>query len=79
MHKLRSKKVRLRDNLVKLHDQLNAIHQEIPESQHIFGPDIITLSEYDFPEKNLEIVIDSSKESVAKVIHKLIGKVKRFK
>lgn len=56
---MRSKKARLRDTLIKLSEQLQAIHQEIPELEHIQGPAIVEMFEHDFPEKNLELVLES--------------------
>ncbi|GJQ65650.1 hypothetical protein Trydic_g7740 [Trypoxylus dichotomus] len=75
VHKVRRKKVRLRDSLIVLHDQLDAIHREIPENLHIDGPALVELFEYDFPEKNLELIInpEPTKESEqrCKIISKL--------
>lgn len=54
---MRVKKVQLRDFLLKLTDDLNKIHQEIPKSDHKFGPPIPQISDDDFPEMNLEVVV----------------------
>lgn len=50
----------------RLHEQLDGIHREISKDIHIEGPALIELFEHDFPEKNLELIIELPKSKRAR-------------
>ncbi|XP_022906281.2 cilia- and flagella-associated protein 44 [Onthophagus taurus] len=58
VHDLRNKKVQLRDTLQDLENLLKDVQSEIPPSHRENGPDVIELKDEDFPEKNLDLVLN---------------------
>ena len=58
VHQARDNKIKLRQFLKRKTEKLNEMHSEIPEETWKFGPDVVQLPEHDFPERNLQVIVE---------------------
>lgn len=58
VYQARENKVKLQKFLKRKTEKLNEMHSEMPEVTWKFGPDVVEIPDSDFPERNLQVIVE---------------------